>query len=161
MNIKKLILLPIILSSVAMGSASAGEEYSEEAILLEISYLAKKLLDMSGKDTYTVEQPAYTKAFIGICTSINEQGILLTCVTPGTEAENAGLRTGDIITSMNGVSVLDSDTKKTKSAYYEVIHNMEIGDVIKMTLVREDKTLNKDVGVGQLSHPEYSCTVKK
>jgi len=161
MNIKKLILLPLLASFVTVGAAQAGEEYSEEGILLEISYLAKKLLDKSGKDSYTVKQPAYTKAFIGICTAINEQGVLLTCVTPGTEARKAGLLTGDIVTQINGRDVPGEDSKKeSKSAYWDIIKNMKVGDVLEFSLIRDGKPLKLDVGVGELTHPEFTLSIK-
>ena len=161
MNFKKTILLPLLFSVVTPTTVIAGEKYSEEGILLEISFLSKKLLDMKGKDSYTVEQPAYTKAFIGICTDMNQEGVLLTCVTPGTEAEKAGLRTGDIITSINGEAVLGDKTKESKSGYWNIVKNMKEGDVLKMQLIRKDKTLTMDVGVGHLSHPKYTLTIKK
>ncbi len=164
MNIKKITLLPLLMGLALSGNSTAGEDHTEKGLLLEISYLAKKLLDMSGEDSYTAVQPAYTKAFIGICSSVEKTGVLLTCVTPGTEAEKAGLLTGDIITSMNGTTVPGGESKEDKkanSAYWNIFKNMKVGDVIKVTLIRDGKTLNLDVGVGELIHPKVTLKVEK
>ena len=160
MNIKKTLLLPIIFG-LASGPVLAGEELSEEGILLEISFLAKKLLDMTSQESYSVNQPAYTKAFIGICTSMTKQGVLLTCVTPGTEAEKAGLRTGDVLTQINGKRMPGIETKEAESAYWSSIKKMKVGDVLKVSLIRDKKTITMDVGVGELSHPKYTLTINK
>ena len=161
MKIKNLILLPILLSVVANTTLQAGEEYTEEYILQEMGYLAKKLLDVTGKDSYTAESPQYTKPFIGICTSIDDQGILLTCVTPGTQAEKSGLRTGDIVTRINAVSFLGSKIKKTKESYHTLVKKMKTGDVLKFSLLRDGKNMTIDVTVGVMSHPSFNISIKR
>jgi hypothetical protein len=84
----------IIAVFAAMTSVSfAGS--SEEELRHEISYLAKELLDLSGEDSITVEQPAFMKPFIGICSEVLPEGVKLTCITPKHNAAKAGLTTGD------------------------------------------------------------------
>jgi len=168
MNTTK-ILIPILLSLSFTFTALAGEEKEkecewcdEESIKLEIGYMAKKLLDMSGKDSYQVEVKSYMKPFIGICTKMLENGIELTCVTPGTQAEKNGLKTGDVVTRMNDKGLEQSgNLNKKKKQYFSVVNNMKTGDVIKMTLVRAGETIEIDVTVGALEHPGYRLTVTK
>ena len=166
MNMNKTIVFTLLLSfSLA---SFAGEEKEcewlcdEESIKLEIGYMAKKLLDMSGKDSVKVEFNSYLKPFIGICTKILDKGIELTCVTPGTQAEQNGLKTGDVVTRMNDKGLEQSgDLSKIKKQYFAVVKNMKIGDVIKMTLERAGEVIEIDVTVGALNHPGYNLTVTK
>ena len=167
MNKTKLIILPMLLSFSITFSVLAGEEKEckwcdEESIKVEIGYLAKKLLDLSGEDTYSVEIKAYMKPFIGVCMQPIDKGIELTCITPGSQAEKNGLKTGDIITKMNDQDLqLKSDKEAHKKESLSVIKKMKTGDLIKMIVDRAGESIELDVTVGALSHPGYKLTVTK
>lgn len=60
------------------------------------------------------------------------KGVYITQVTPGTPAEEAGLRKGDIITAIDGVEVLGWNELQAMMGYYAV------GDVIELRLMRGD-----------------------
>jgi S1-C subfamily serine protease len=157
---KKLLIVPVVLFAFASTLVAAGDEYSEEHIKREISYLAKKLLDMSGKKSVTVEAPAFDRPFIGICAEITPEGVKITCVTPGTQAAKNGLRTGDIVTRMKGVDQHNNgDMTRTKRGYYNIVENMKTGEQIPMSLIRDGKPMELVVTVGSLSHPAYTLKV--
>ena len=142
-------------------TALSGDEYSEKHLTSEIGFLANKLLNMSGKDTYSIEVAPYQKPFIGICTDIKQQGLVLTCVTPGTQAHKGGLKTGDIVTQIKGFNLVNADDKRTKRAYYGVVESMKTGDVIPLTLSRNGEIMKLDIEVGAVSHPGYSLKISK
>jgi predicted metalloprotease with PDZ domain len=139
----------------------SGDEYSEKHLTSEIGFLANKLLNLSGKDTYSIEVAPYEKPFIGICTDIKQQGLVLTCVTPGTQADKGGLKTGDIVTQIKGLNLVNADDKRTKRAYYSVVETMKTGDVIPLTLSRNGELMQLDIEVGAVSHPGYSLKISK
>lgn len=139
--------------------AKKGKHSKKEDIMLEISYLAKKLLDMSGEDMVTVTSPSVVKPFIGVCSSIQSNGVKLTCITPESQADKNGLKTGDVITYINGISMNEGDNEKRMHAYWDVVKTMKVGDVLKLGLIRAGKELDIDVTVGSLSHPAYTLTV--
>jgi serine protease Do len=60
------------------------------------------------------------------------KGVYITQVTPGTPAEEAGLRKGDIIIEIDGVEVLGWNELQSLMGYYAV------GDVIELTIMRGD-----------------------
>jgi len=163
MNIKiqKLLLLPLVISMLAVSPTFGGDDYSEEAIKKEISYLAKKLLDMSGKDSYTVSSPAYKKPFLGVCSEVRDEGIEITCITPGSGAENGGLRTGDTITSINGQSLVNSDLEKAKKAYWKRMHTMKTGEILEVDVIRANERMQLKLTVGTLDHPGYTLKINK
>ena len=73
-----------------------------------------------------------------------EQGALITQVTPGSGAETAGLRVGDIIQSVNGTVVTTADEQPT-ATLREEIGNVEPGETVALVVERAGRTLNLDV----------------
>jgi len=142
---------------------SGSDKKSEtEDIMREISFLAKKLLDISGEDSMMVSSPPVRKPFIGVCSSIKSAGIKLTCITPESQADKNGLKTGDIVTSINGVSMAESDIDEdVKHPYWGITRNMQTGDVLKIRLIRGGQTLNIEVTVGSLIQPAYELKVNR
>ena len=168
MNIIKTFIIPILFMFSIASSVLAGEKgeewklTKEESIQIEIGYMAKKLLDLSGKDSYSVEIKSYMKPFIGICMQLVDKGINVTCITPGSQAEKNGLKTGDVITAMNGKEIhLQGDVEKHKKESFSIIKAMKTGDHIKMTVERVGEIIEMDITVGTVSHPGYVLTVTK
>ncbi len=137
------------------------EHSKEEELKHEVSYLAQKLLDMSGEDTLTVSQEPYMKPFLGVCSAINPGGVQLTCITPGHGAEAAGLRTGDMIVEVDGVSLTSSKSESVKKIYYDTLGSMKTGQVFTFKIFRgaEEKTIRATVG--KLSQPGYTLTIRR
>lgn len=154
------LLVACVLACFA-SAALSGDEYSEKHLTSEIGFLANKLLKISGKDTYSIEVAPYEKPFIGICTEIKQQGLVLTCVTPRTQAHKGGLKTGDIVTQIKGLNLVNTDDKRTKRAFYGVVESMQTGDVIPLTLNRNGELIKLDIEVGAVSHPGYSLKISK
>lgn len=145
------------------GLALAGDDYSQEEIKREISYLAKKLLDMSGEDSVTVESAAVVKAYIGICTNPMDEGLKLTCVTPDSAASRAGLQTGDLVTAINESSMAGQKSYKDDpdGNYWDLVNNMKPKDKLEFTLQRDGDQKKLAVEVGSLEHPAYSCRISR
>jgi S1-C subfamily serine protease len=135
--------------------------FSEEELRQELSYLAKQLLDLSGKDSVTVEQPAYMKPFIGICSDLLPEGVKLTCITPGHNASKGGLKTGDLLISVNQIDMTGLSKQDHKNAYFSVAKTMKTGDKLAIKLMRKGQPQSVNVTVGAISHPAYTLTVKK
>lgn len=150
-------LVKILMVSCLAFATTSFAGSSEEELKYEISFLAKKLLDMSGEDSITVEQSAFMKPFIGICSDVSTNGIKLTCITPGHNASKAGLKTGDLITAINNIDM----TSSNKSAFYMLTKSMKTGDELAIKLLRKGNQKVIKVTVGSIGHPAYSLTVKK
>lgn len=160
-KILKLSILPALILCLGTPGYSGDHLDSEKYIKLEISYLMRKLLDMKSVDAYQISSQAYTKPFLGICAEPSDGGITLTCITPGSQAFLSGLKTGDLVTKINGQSMLLASGVKTKKAYFGLVNNMQAGDVLKFEVQREDETMNIGVTVGKMHHPSFDCTVSK
>jgi serine protease Do/serine protease DegQ len=63
----------------------------------------------------------------------NTQGVLVSQVTEGSAAEKAGIKTGDVITSINGQTI------KSNSELRNAIGLARVGDKLDVTLIRDRK----------------------
>ncbi len=70
-------------------------------------------------------------------------GAMLTAVTPGGPAEEAGLEAGDIITKANGVALASSGRRYENPGerFIEVVRDLEEGDELSVTYERGGETL--------------------
>lgn len=133
---------------------------AEEEIMREISFLAKKLLDIKGKDALTLSSPAVVKPFIGICHNIISLGVKLTCITPKSQADKNGLKTGDIVQAINGIS-MEGDFSGEMHPFWPVMKQMKTGDVLKMDILRAGEEIKLNVPVGSLSHPAFELKINR
>jgi len=161
------LLIGLVISSVGVAS-HAG---SVDELKHEISFLAKKLLDKSGKDNITVKQAAIKKAFIGVCPEPTAKGIHLTCITPGHSAAKAGLQTGDLVVAIDALSMVTNRAEKQwhkgskkrghYDAYHQVFDNLKTGETLAFKILRGGKEMTVMVTVGAISHPAYTMTISK
>src|SRR5262245_48501593 len=70
-------------------------------------------------------------------------GALVNSVQPGSPADKAGIRRGDVITSVNGAAVKDSNSLRNNVA------QMAPGSTAKMTVVRDGKEQTLDVTLAE------------
>lgn len=144
------------------GKAETNHEANKDEIMRELTYLAQKLLDMSGEGAVTVKSPSVEKAFIGVCSKLGGRGVKLTCITPESQADKNGLKTGDIVTEMNGISMKKrAEQEKHDHPYWDIVHSMKTGDVLKMDILRAGKQVKVDVTVGSIMSPAWVLEVKK
>lgn len=67
------------------------------------------------------------------------EGVRIVGVTPGTAAAEAGLRSGDIITSINSESLSAADSATANKRLLEFMQGVEQGDVLDIEYLREGK----------------------
>jgi len=66
----------------------------------------------------------------------NVQGVLVSQVTEGSAAEKAGIKTGDVITNINGATI------KSNSELRNAIGLARVGDKLEVALLRDRKPMN-------------------
>ena len=69
-------------------------------------------------------------------------GAVLVNIVPGSQAEQAGLRAGDVVTGINGKPVRDASDLRNRIAL------MRVGDSLKLEVVRDGKRLEVASAVG-------------
>ena len=67
------------------------------------------------------------------------EGVIVTAVTPGTAAKEAGLRSGDIITAINGESLSAASSKEANTKVFDFMKGVEEGDILDVEYLRDGK----------------------
>jgi len=73
------------------------------------------------------------------------EGVKIVGVTPGTAADDAGLRTGDVITSINGDSMSAESASEAGKLVLDFMGGVEEGDVLEIEYIRDGKVGSVEV----------------
>jgi len=94
--------------------------------------------------------PMPRKAMLGIMIEPDREkkGALVRDVNPGSAAEKAGLKKGDLITALNGQSV-----QNAKELSDEIAENHKPGDKVKISYLRDGKTYSTDANLLAANQP--------
>ena len=115
-----------------------------EDLNINIHKDSKEYHFMTGQSRHHVKQD---KAFLGIYSSMHDQGIVVDKVVKNSAAEKAGLLAGDVITSINGYNI--RNVLDLKNAMRET----KPGSVIKVEYIRGEKTFAQNVTLGRKETP--------
>jgi serine protease Do/serine protease DegQ len=80
----------------------------------------------------------------------NTQGVLVSQVTEGSAAANAGIKPGDVITSINGQNI------KSNSELRNAIGLSRVGDKLDVALIRDRKPIRLTATITELPAPQAS-----
>jgi C-terminal processing protease CtpA/Prc len=166
--VKSTIIYALILSLFWQSNAFAGENKSEvkkskeEQITLlreQLEFLAAKLLKVTQSDEYVVEHQGHELLVFGACGNGVKKGIKINCVSPGSAAEEIGLKSGDIVTEVNSVKFKDLPVKQASSLYYKVIDELKEGDAITVTYLQNGQVRNESGVIKGYYSPGYTFSV--
>ena len=83
----------------------------------------------------------------------NTQGVLVSQVTEGSAAANAGIKPGDVITSINGQNI------KSNSELRNAIGLSRVGDKLDVALIRDRKPMHLTATITELPAPTASAAL--
>jgi serine protease Do len=83
------------------------------------------------------------RAMLGVTPDEDDKGALVTSVSPGSAAEKAGLKKGDIITRIDNQKIEEADDVS------RIIRSHKPGDKVSVTYLRNDKELKQSVELGK------------
>jgi hypothetical protein len=87
----------------------------------------------------------YDKPRLGVTIDSNDkpgpvEGVVINGVTPGSAAADAGLRSGDIITAVNGESLQADSCEAANMRLLDFMTGVEEGDVLELNYLRDGKS---------------------
>lgn len=90
------------------------------------------------------------KPMIGITLERNDEsgpveGVEVSGVTPGGAADDAGIRAGDVITSVNGESMSAESSMQADKKLFDFMHGVEEGDELTIEYLRNGNVGNVDL----------------
>lgn len=91
--------------------------------------------------------------------SQNNPGVRVLAVTPGGPADQAGLRAGDTITSINGTVLRAGAQQSAADQLMEFMDKVKPGDTLKLDYVRADKPRSVTLKAGKLSDYSFAFDV--
>ena len=68
------------------------------------------------------------------------EGVAVIGISPGGAADDAGIRTGDIITAINGESLSSANAREANRKLTDFMRGVEEGDVLDIEYLRDGKT---------------------
>jgi len=84
------------------------------------------------------------------------EGVLVVGVTPGSAAEEAGLRAGDIITAINNEPMSAGESDAAAHLVLEFMEGVEEGDILDVEYLREGKVGSVEVEPRPVHHQRYA-----
>ncbi|MCX7857411.1 MAG: DegQ family serine endoprotease [Deltaproteobacteria bacterium] len=79
------------------------------------------------------------------------EGALVSDVVEGSPADQAGIKTGDIIIEYDGKPIKDVDTLP------KLVASTEVGKKVKLKIIREGKTIEREVTIGELKEEDQKA----
>ena len=82
-------------------------------------------------------------------------GVKVLGVSPNSPAEKVGLKSGDIITSLNGTVLIDTDDKSALKQLTDLMADVEPGDVVDVMYIRDGVTQSARVTSDAMPKPSF------
>ena len=84
------------------------------------------------------------------------EGVLVLGVTPGSAAEDAGLRAGDVITAINGESMSAPESEAATNLILDFMAGVQEGDILDVEYLRDGKVGTVEVEPRSVQEQVYS-----
>jgi S1-C subfamily serine protease len=151
MNIKSVaaVLLSLALFAGIAQAQAPNDELREAREQLEAA--ARRIAELSAGAVQPVID--FTRSFgvmerravLGIGIEDDENGVSVVGVTPGGGADEAGIRTGDIVTAMDGAELVSGDGGSASEVLIAQMGNVDPGDTVVLTVVRDGESREVEI----------------
>ncbi|GLX79202.1 hypothetical protein tinsulaeT_25420 [Thalassotalea insulae] len=163
-NIAIASLVVVIIASsprVLAEQEQLSKEQQEQIKLLrdELEFLASKLLKLTGENEYTLSHPGHELIHFGACGEGTSDGIRINCVSPHTAAYNIGLKSGDLLTEINGVKLDKMEAEQAYQLFSAEIKKLKSGDAVKITFEQKGVLKQGKDTIKSIYSPGYEFKV--
>jgi len=188
MNRMKLVLLSLALCGICPIAWSQGETQQKTETAAEqeqpgweqdmeerlaqarerMEAAAREVAELSGKLVgHAVDFAAFPhlqqRASLGVNISLVDdqdkgEGLRIMGISPGGPAAEAGLESGDVLTSINGKSLAGSRPREAMDSLIKTLETVTPGDKVQVEYRRGDKTMQAEVHTGSLMPGMFPLT---
>jgi S1-C subfamily serine protease len=130
-------------ASPAANAEAAREELRE--LRTQIGALSRRMAELSlqlgdaGPQAYAFRYLSDSdRGMIGIVLSADEAGTRIDAVTPDGPASRAGLRSGDILVSINGKALPNKNPRASKADARRMLADLDVGEEVRLGYRRDD-----------------------
>lgn len=138
----------VIVKREEYGQRLREAEERMEAAAREIAEITRQRLPNIAQIERRIE--FVNKPRLGVTISSNDnkdavEGVVIDGVTPGSAADDAGLRAGDIITAVNGNSMSAESSMKANELLLKFMQKVDEGDKLRVDYRRNNNSLSVEV----------------
>ena len=132
-------------------AADAPEDLQQriDAARAKLDAAARELAELHRQDTDTFQialPDIESRVSFGVLLAPgSKEGVAIAGVTPGGPAEEAGIEAGDVIVTVNGISVRDGAGKPPLARVFDVLKDVSPGDMVRVEYLRQGEMLAADV----------------
>jgi hypothetical protein len=142
-----LLLLLWACAAFAFGDDDADLQARIDAARARLDDAARELAQLHKQDTFQIELPnPEDRVSLGVLLSPGgKRGVTIAGVTPDGAAAEAGIRAGDVIVAINGISLRDAGSKPAMARLFDALKEVSPGDVIHADYERNGELESVDV----------------
>lgn len=119
----------------------------------QLEAAARRIAELSSDAIEPVQNRMYLRglrsrtprAVLGVGIDDDERGARVVGVTPGGGADEAGVRTGDVIVAMDGAALLGGEQGSPAEVLVAQMDNVEPGDTVSLTILRDGEERELEV----------------
>jgi C-terminal processing protease CtpA/Prc len=142
-----LLLLLWACAAFAFGDDDADLQARIDAARARLDDAARELAQLHKQDTFQIELPnPEERVSLGVLLAPGgKRGVTIAGVTPDGAAAEAGVRAGDVIVAINGVSLRDAGSKQPMMRLFDALKDVSPGDVVRTDVERNGDLRSVDI----------------
>lgn len=123
-----------------------------EAAAREVARLSAEIVGPEVEEVIRRIRIGGRRAMLGVSVDEADGGVVVAAVTPGGPADEAGIKSGDVITRINGIDVSGDDGVRR---LVDEMRNVEPGDEVPLVLQHDDQERSVAVTASEFSARRY------
>ncbi len=134
-------------AAFAFGDDDSDLQARIDAARVRLDDAARELAELHKQDTFQIElsNPEERVSFGVSLSSGDDNGVTIAGVTPDSAAAEAGIRAGDVIVAINGISLRGAGSKPAMARLFAALNDVNPGDVVHADYERNGELQSAEV----------------
>jgi C-terminal processing protease CtpA/Prc len=151
--------LPVAIALGGNPALAGGPDCAKAAGAANVAQHEHKKCNMNKEDCQKYMEQAKNRGWLGIemDSKDGEYGMTITKVVPGSPASKAGFKEGDVLLSLNGVTLSEENGDKLKG----MLRSWKPGDSVTYNVRRDGSEQNVTARLGTMPDEVYTAMVSE